>query len=110
MSQSIGLDLVDIARFSGYATREHAFLEKTFTALELDYCFAHADFATHLAGTFAAKEAVAKALDPHVHPLLGIEIRRTPEGKPEAYENGEKLSVTLSISHAGGFAAAVALG
>ena len=61
--QGIGIDIVEVERFREIATdRTHRFLTNNFTAEELEYCFSFTDAATHLAGTFAAKEAAFKAL------------------------------------------------
>ncbi len=55
-----GVDLIEIARIDEVVTRHGKhYLERVFTAAELDYCGKRAE---SLAGRFAAKEAVAKAL------------------------------------------------
>jgi holo-[acyl-carrier protein] synthase len=59
----IGIDLVDVARFSRIAAR-HApgFLESLFPAAEIAWCAARRRRDEHLSARFAAREAVLKAL------------------------------------------------
>lgn len=107
---SVGVDMVEVARFSPMGKNsKHPFLQKVFTQQEVAYCFQFKERATHLAGTFAAKEAVSKALGVELYPFAEIEIRRTTEGKPEAWKGKKKLPVTLSITHTAMMAAAVAV-
>src|SRR5215208_5937858 len=55
-----GVDLIEIARIDEVVARHGKhYLERIFTPAELDYCGKRAE---SLAGRFAAKEAVAKAL------------------------------------------------
>ena len=55
-----GVDLIEIARIETVLARQgKAWLERIFTPAELDYCGKRAE---SLAGRWAAKEAVAKAL------------------------------------------------
>jgi holo-[acyl-carrier protein] synthase len=71
-----------------------------------------------LAGRFAAKEAVMKALGVGGFRFRDVEIRRSPSGKPEVSLSGrmqaraERLGVrriAVSISHSRDYAVAVAL-
>ncbi len=59
-----GIDLVEVARVQGMLdTHGERFLARCFTAGEQAYCAANAArMAEHLAGRFAAKEAVLKVL------------------------------------------------
>lgn len=60
MKLATGVDLIEIARIEEVAARHGKhYLERIFTPAELDYCGKRAE---SLAGRFAAKEAVAKAL------------------------------------------------
>ncbi len=107
---SVGIDMVEVSRFKPMCKNmQHSFLQKVFTPQEVAYCFQYKERATHLAGTFAAKEAVSKALGVELYPFAEIEIRRTTEGKPEAWKGKKKLPVTLSITHTAAMAAAVAV-
>ena len=60
MKLATGVDLIEIARIDEVVARHGKhYLERVFTPAELDYCGKRAE---SLAGRFAAKEAVAKAL------------------------------------------------
>lgn len=106
-----GIDIVEVDRFREFETdRGHVFLKKVFTPGELDHCFRNRDAAPHLAGLFAAKEAVSKALGTDRFPFAEIEIRHEKNGAPVAYKNSQKLPVVVSISHTHSIAAAIAVG
>jgi len=108
---SIGIDIIDIKRFNKYAkNRDDKFLLNNFSRQELDYCFAYKDAVIHLAGTFAAKEAVFKALNRKNILQSSIEIRRKPSGRPTIWmKNKEQKKILVSISHTGQIAVAVAV-
>ena len=104
----IGLDIVDISRFRKLK-RTSAVLEKAFTSRELDYCFAFKDPAPHLAGLFAAKEAVAKALNGQAV-VYEIEIRQEKNGQPKVWrKNKQDKKMAISITHTEEIAAAIAI-
>jgi holo-[acyl-carrier protein] synthase len=59
----IGIDLVDVARFSRISARhDRGFIESLFPAAEIEWCSARRHRDRHLAARFAAREAVLKAL------------------------------------------------
>lgn len=59
----IGVDSVDIEEMARFcADREGSFARRTFSAMERAEAYARADWASVLAGKFAVKEAVFKAL------------------------------------------------
>ncbi len=58
---SVGVDLVEVRRVATLAAQPNG-LAGVMTARESDYCRGRARPAEHLAGRFAAKEAVLKAL------------------------------------------------
>ena len=106
----IGIDIVDIDRFKKFSKdRKNNFLIKTFTKYEIEYCFFFKDVEVHLAGIFAAKESVSKALGVKKFPFVEIEIKHSKEGKPLAYKSGKKLLVSISIAHTNSVATAIAL-
>lgn len=108
--KEVGIDVVNISRFEQFTEdKSHHFLQKIFTSYELDYCFLHEDAAPHLAGIFAAKEAISKALGTENFPFICIEIRHRKDGKPDGYKDGERLSVSVSIAHTSTIATAVAI-
>jgi holo-[acyl-carrier protein] synthase len=84
-----GVDLVEVDRLRDVAER-HAghFLQRVFTAQELDE--ARGSYPT-LAGRFAAKEAVSKALGTGIGAIAWreIEILRGPEREPVLHLHGE---------------------
>ncbi|MGH2730279.1 MAG: holo-ACP synthase [Actinomycetota bacterium] len=104
----VGIDVVDIARFRSLLDRSPHIADRFFTPDELAHCAASKDHALHLAGTFAAKEAVMKALGlvPAVAWARRIEVARSPKGGPVARVEGAEVAV--SISHDGPVAVAVA--
>lgn len=105
----VGIDLVDVKRFKKFnKDKESSFLKKVFLKGEVDYCFKYKDPSVHLAGSFAAKEAVSKALGVEKFPFAEVEIRHRPDGAPEAWHKGKKLSVKISITHTDTVAAAIA--
>ncbi len=106
-----GIDLVENSRFSSFkANQEHPFLQKVFSPEELSYCFSYSDPVPHLSGTFAAKEAVSKALGVSKYPFAEVLIIRDSQGKPDAFHKGKKLPLSLSISHTDTHACAIAVG
>lgn len=107
---NVGIDIVDIARFEVFAhNKDHPFLYKTYTVYERDYCFLNKEPSAHLAGLFAAKEAVSKALGSKDNPFIEIEIKHDKNGRPIAYRRGKRLPVSVSISHTSTIATAIAL-
>jgi len=118
-----GVDLVPVERIAHMRARHgQRFLERVYTADERDYAAGRPRRTDeHLAARFAAKEAVLKALGTG---LTGgvrwtdIGVVRDASGRPsvilegEARVAAERLGArrwTLSLTHAGGFAAASVL-
>ena len=108
---AIGVDLIEVNRIEIAAARYgERFLNRVFTALELDYCRGHSH---QLAARFAAKEAASKALGTGIqHPdgvgWQEIQIVSDERGKPtlqltgRAAERAARLGLmnfTVSISH-----------
>lgn len=61
----VGVDVVEVARVArAYARFGERLLDRVFTPRERRYCLGRYDVAHTLAGRFAAKEAVLKALSP----------------------------------------------
>ncbi len=104
----IGCDLVHIERF---IVSMHAggplFLEKIFTTSEL----AGSPNVSHLAGLFAAKEAIAKAVGRAPYSWHAIIIDHEPSGRPVVYlaRDYSNAHAEVSISHDGQYACACAL-
>ena len=106
----LGIDILEIKRFQGFGKNKNSrFLSNNFSKNELDYCFSFKDRATHLAGTFAAKEAVFKSLGKDIL-LSEIEIRREKNGQPTVWIKNRKQNRTIvSISHTQNLALAIAM-
>jgi len=114
-----GIDLVEISRLEGVepAIRTR-FLRRVFTPQELVDA---RDSNLHLAGRFAAKEAVVKALGCGFGPVSWqeIEILRGQSGEPLLVLHGKASQIaseqrlttwSVSISHTSAFAVAVSGG
>lgn len=116
----VGIDIIETARIGGVLQRhQERFLRRVYTDWEQGYCHRNV---LHLAGRWAAKEAVSKVLGLGVRGVgwREIEIKRTPLGQPtvtlhgRAEERRERLGLTrpltVSISHIRDLAVAVAVG
>jgi holo-[acyl-carrier protein] synthase len=109
----IGTDIEEISRFRNKEKTED-FLKKIYTEKELEYCFSKDRPAQHLAVRFAAKEAIIKAFGSINKKILfnQIEILNNEDRVP--YVNigthlSENYKIKISLSHAKGYAMAVAL-
>jgi len=56
---AVGVDIEDIERFKD---KSQEFIERVFTALEIEYCMKYSKPESHFTARFCAKEAVIKAL------------------------------------------------
>ncbi len=118
MILGLGIDIVPIARIEHLLTRYPGRAErKLFSPREREDCRSRANRAEHYAARFAAKEALLKALGVpfglHWHE---IEVRTGIGGAPHLELSGEAARAAtrrgvqashLSLTHAGGMAAAV---
>lgn len=111
---AVGNDLVFIPDFKQSLT--DLFKKKTFTAGEISYCEQFDDSLLRYASTWAAKEAVYKAvkqINPAALPWKGIEITREKiAGRPDVKFQKQPAGVgplSLTISHDGDYAWAIAL-
>ncbi len=116
---AVGVDMIEVSRIEqGIARHGDRFFNRFFTAQEQTYC---AGRVKSLAGRFAVKEAVAKALGTGIGDIswTDVEIVCDGRGRPElvlhnnARELAEKLglsqwaiSLSHTDSHAIGFAVA----
>lgn len=114
MCKGIGIDLCEIARMQRLLDEGHS-LRRMFTEAEEAYIRAKgASAAQTMAGMFAAKEAVLKALGTGLTlPLTDIEISHTELGQPIAALHGKAAAlgghILLSITHEAGMAAGMAV-
>jgi holo-[acyl-carrier protein] synthase len=119
-SSEVGIDIIETARIKGVLDKHDArFLNRVYTEWERRYCRHNV---LHLAGRWAAKEAVSKVLGLGVRGVgwREIEIRRTPMGQPtvtlhgrageRAKAMGLREPLSVSISHIKDLAVAVAVG
>ena len=112
----IGVDLVEIERFTSIKTE--LFCQKVFTPAERSYLESKRYAPATLAGMFAAKEAVLKALGFGIGQgiaLQDVEILHTPQGAPQARLHRKAAELVkargelfVSITHTGALALAVA--
>ena len=110
MIVGVGIDVVDVARFAGILARTPAVRERLFTSAEASLPV------RTMAGRFAAKEALAKALGaPTGLAWLDAEVTAGSDGRPHLRLHGgvadtaHGLGVVashLSISHDAGIATA----
>lgn len=118
-----GLDLVETRRIAELIDRHgQRFLDRVFTAGEQAYCHRHKRSLEHLAGRFAAKEAVLKVLGTGWRGGVAwtdIEIANAPSGEPAVALTGmcaelaQRRGITqtlVSISHIASHAVASAIG
>lgn len=122
MVLGIGLDVCSVERIRAVVEEDgDVFLSAVFTDLEIGRFRSHAFPYDHLAGVFAAKEAVFKCFsigwDSGVT-LREVEVGRDRTDAPrirltgrfaELMDERAATSLHVSISHDGGVAAAVAL-
>jgi holo-[acyl-carrier protein] synthase len=117
----VGIDLVSVADVEGsMATFGQRYLDHVFTRAE-QRAAAGPDAANRLAARFAAKEAAVKALRLHpdtVAPWTSIEVRTDADGWASLALTGGPAETAaraglgdfvVSLTHEGGFAAAVVM-
>ena len=116
----VGIDIVEIRRIKSAMEGNERFLEKIFTSGELEYLRSRNLRPEYVAGRFAAKEAVSKALGTGFRgfDFKDIEIDRTTLGKPLVILKGKakliakkegQYNIHLSISHGEDSAVAYAI-
>jgi holo-[acyl-carrier protein] synthase len=116
----IGVDIVEIDRIKEALTKNERFLNKLFTKNEIEY-FKSKNFKVEtIAGNFAAKEAISKAIGTGIRNFnfSDMEILRNDLGKPvvKTYNNLKQicidfnvLDIKVSISHSNKYAVANAI-
>ncbi|MFQ6675638.1 MAG: holo-ACP synthase [Fidelibacterota bacterium] len=114
---SVGTDIVEVHRLRAMSeTHGNRFYRRLFTEEEVNWCRTRRNPYVHLAGKFAAKEAVKKALaalgETGTVPFSSVEVVRRDHSSPEV-----KIRCNLkgtyrfqvSISHTSHLATAVVL-
>ena len=115
MTVQVGTDLVRVSRLEN---RGAGFLKRTFTTAEIELC---AGRTQSLAGRWAAKEAVMKALGVGIGelPMTDIEVGSEDSGRPvlslrgmahDLAEQAGIVSWSVSIAHDGDYATATVIG
>ncbi len=109
----VGIDLVDVARFESKLEKTDGLTERIFTSEEIG------SKTESLAGYWAAKEALIKALgNPTGLSFQDVQVVKDDLGKPRLELSGEtdirasQMGIAnwhLSISHDGGMAIAVVI-
>lgn len=113
----IGIDIIEIERIKKVIDRKPRFIERNFTQKEIEYFEKNKLRAETIAGNFAAKEAISKALGSGIRGfnLKDIEVLRDDLGKPivKTYNNLESIcidynivDIKISISHSKNYAVA----
>jgi len=113
----IGIDIIEIKRIKNSIEKQPRFLEKIFTENEIEYFKSNGFRYESIAGNFAAKEAISKALGTGMRnfKFKDIEILRNELGKPivKTYNNLSSIcikynvtDIKVSISHCKDYAVA----
>ncbi len=98
-----GVDITEVRRIRAAVEKwGDDFLQRVFTESELKNAKAKSSFYQHLAGRFAAKEAVFKAAGDNSISWQDIQINNDSAGKPTCLflnGRGRHIKVYISISH-----------
>ena len=116
----IGIDIIEIERIKQAINKNPRFLNKMFTDNEIEYFKLNGFRYESIAGNFAAKEAISKALGTGIRnfKFKDIEILRNELGKPivKTYNNLSSIcikynvtDIKVSISHCKDYAVANAV-
>ena len=94
----IGIDIVEIDRIEK-ACRRKSFTVRFFTEREISSIRQGPQFYAHIAGKFAAKEAVSKALGTGFRFCWhDIEILNDESGKPMVHLSGKALDISKTMN------------
>jgi holo-[acyl-carrier protein] synthase len=108
-----GVDITEVRRLRQAIEKwGKGFLDRIFTEEELENAKTRGSLHQHLAGRFAAKEAVFKALGERDLNWKDVQILNDKDGKPCCrILNGKsrKIDVHISISHVKNYAVASAI-
>jgi holo-[acyl-carrier protein] synthase len=108
-----GVDITEVTRLRQAVEKwGNDFLKRVFTAQELENAKTRGSLYQHLAGRFAAKEAVFKAMGEKELSWKDVEILNDQEGKPSCRilgSKGKNRQVHISISHVKNYAVANAV-
>ncbi len=112
-----GTDIVSVERIIDILKNKKKFKQKILTEREIKYCNSFKDKDVHVAGRFAAKEAVYKALNSEKQKFFwkDIEIINDSSGRPHISDESKLMDLiiaknlvySLSIAHEEKYAVAV---
>jgi len=116
----IGIDIIEISRIQRSIEKfDKIFLNKIYTQTELEYCLSKKNKYQHLAARFAAKEAIAKALQTgwaKGFRWKDIEIYNEKSGMPKVNLTGnlksflgQDKSLKITMSHSESYVACFAI-
>jgi holo-[acyl-carrier protein] synthase len=108
-----GVDITEVRRLRQAVEKwGDAFLRRVFNQDELETAKKRVSLYQHLAGRFAAKEAVFKALGDNDLGWKDVVIFNDNKGRPFCKilkKSGRKVNVQISISHVKNYATALAI-
>lgn len=108
-----GVDITEVSRLRKAVEKwGNDFLLRVFTKEELENAKTRGSLYQHLAGRFAAKEAIFKAMGDAKLNWRDVQILNDKEGKPCCRilnGRGKKIDVHISISHVKTYATAFAI-
>jgi len=108
-----GVDITEVRRLRQAVEKwGQDFLRRVFTQEELENAKTRGSLYQHLAGRFAAKEAVFKAMGDKELNWKDVQILNQKDGKPYCVilnGKGRKIEVHISISHVKNYAVANAI-
>jgi holo-[acyl-carrier protein] synthase len=108
-----GVDITEVKRLRQAVEKwGDSFLDRVFSKEELENAKTRGSLYQHLAGRFAAKEAVFKALGDAALNWRDVQILNDKEGKPNCVilnSKAKNLDVHISISHVKTYAVASAI-
>ena len=108
-----GVDITEVRRIRQAVEKwGEDFLKRVFTKTEIKNAKTKTSFYQHLAGRFAAKEAIFKAVGDNQLSWQDIQIHNDEVGKPICIflnGRGKDINVVISISHVKTYAVANAV-
>lgn len=108
-----GVDITEVRRIRQAVEKwGDDFLKRIFTEAEIENAKTKTSLYQHLAGRFAAKEAIFKASGDNQLSWQDIQIHNDREGKPVCLflnGRGKDIQVNISISHVKNYAVANAI-
>jgi len=102
MISGLGIDIIEVDRIEHAVNKNERFLTRNFTEKEIEYFNKKGGKFTSIAGNFAAKEAISKALGTGFRGFnfSDIEILRDELGRPivNLYNGADKKAKELGIT------------